>query len=376
MNIAHIIPTYNERENIGHMIEVIREVGRKYPDWKNSIIVVDDHSPDGTAEIVEKYKKKYKNIYLILKKKEGLGRALIMGYRYAVNKLKADVVIPNDADFQWDPKDYPKLIKKIGEGYDVAVASRHVRGGKVIGWNWFRRLNHDVSNSLLAWWIAGVKEVADHAGNFKAIRVKGVLDSVPLEKMRNAGFSFQLHILYELSKTGARFTEVPVLFCERRFGRSKIGFNRYYFRDVIEYIRSSILIRIDRSRRFFQYLTVGVVGFMVQTGVSHFSIIFGITPGFGVAIGAECAIVSNFILNNVWTFSHKKIVGKRIINSFSQFNLVSLIAVLMQGVIVGLGTKIWGTSSWFILMVLAIIFFVIPYSYFAYNRFIWKTHHK
>lgn len=376
MKIAHIIPTYNEKENIGRMIEVIHQIGKKYPKWRNYIVVVDDHSPDGTGEIVNTYKKKYTDIYLILKKKEGLGKALIMGYGYAVDKLKADVVVPNDADFQWDPHDYPKLIKKIEEGYDVVVASRHVKGGKVVGWNWFRRLNHEVSNSLLAWWVAGVKEVKDHAGNFKAIRVKGILDTVLLSKMQNAGFSFQLHILYELSKTGAKFTEVPVIFCERRYGKSKIGFNRYYFRDIIEYIRSSFLIRKDRSGKFFRYLTVGSIGFLVQTAVSHVSIKVGFNPGIGVTIGAECAIISNFILNNSWTFSHKKITGKKIVNAFSKFNLVSLVAILMQGFIVWVGTEIWGKSTWFIFMVLAILFFVIPYSYFSYNRFIWKTHRK
>ena len=204
MKIAHIIPTYNEKENIGKMIATLKNVGRKYPRWQNSIIVVDDHSPDGTSLEVKKLQKRDNNIHLLMKKKEGLGRALIYGYEYAVKKLKADVVIPNDADFQWNPDDYPILMQKIEDGFDVVVASRHVKGGKVIGWNWFRKLNHDISNSLLAWWVAGVHEVKDHAGNFKAIRVKGVLEKVPLVKMRNSGFSFQLHILYELSKTGAK----------------------------------------------------------------------------------------------------------------------------------------------------------------------------
>src|SRR3972149_8616785 len=194
MKIVHIIPTYNERENIGTMIKVINKIGERYPKWKSEILVVDDRSPDGTADVVRNFQKKYKNVHLILKKKEGLGRALIYAYDYAIKKLKAEVVVPNDADFQWNPHDFPKLINKLSEGYDVAVASRHILGGKVVGWNWFRKLNHDISNSLLAWWIAGVREVKDHAGNFKAIRVKGVLDRINLQKMRNAGFSFQLHI--------------------------------------------------------------------------------------------------------------------------------------------------------------------------------------
>ncbi len=376
MRIVHIIPTYNEKENIGKMIDMINSVGKKYPKWENMILVVDDHSPDGTANVAKKYMEKSKNVRLLLKKKEGLGKALILGYKYAMTKLGADIVIPNDADFQWDPADYPKLVKKIDEGFDVVVASRHVAGGKVLGWNWFRKLNHDVSNTLLAWFVAGVREVKDHAGNFKAIRVKKILDKVDLDRMKNAGFSFQLQILYELSKTEAKFCEVPVVFKERRFGKSKIGFNRYYFRDIVEYVNNSISIRLERSASFFKYVVVGGIGFLIQTFVSKILILSSFNPGVSVSVGAEGAIISNFILNNLWTFSHKKINNNRIVSKFIQFNLVSVGAILIQGVVVGVGTHFFGVGSWFVFMVLSIVFLVIPYSYFAYSRFIWKTHIK
>lgn len=355
------------------MIEVLERLGKRHK-WQTDILIVDDHSPDGTADIVRQYQKRFSNVYLLLKKKEGLGRALIMGYAYAIKNLRADVVIPNDADFQWDPADIPNLVKKIEEGFDVVVASRHVPGGKVVGWSWFRKLNHEISNTVLAWWMAGVKEVADHAGNFKAIRVAGVLDKVPLSRMKNAGFSFQLHVLYELSKTGAKFTEVPAVFKERKFGKSKIGFNRYYLRDVLEYIRSSINIRMERSTSFFKYCVVGAVGFIVQTLISKLLIVLAIQPGISVSIGAEGAIMSNFMLNNLWTFSHKRITGIRIFRKFFQFNMVSVGAIIIQGLVVGIGTHIFGVSTWFWFMVGSIIFLVIPYSFFMYSRFIWKTH--
>jgi dolichol-phosphate mannosyltransferase len=374
MKIVHIIPTYNESENVGRMIEMINSIAKKYPRWKNEILVVDDRSPDGTNIVVEKYKKKYKNVQLLLKKKEGLGKALILGYSYAIKTMHADVVIPNDADFQWDPNDYPKLMEKIEEGYDVVVASRHVTGGKVIGWNWFRLLNHEVSNSLLAWWVAGVRQVKDHAGNFKAIRVKGFLDRVPLEKMKNAGFSFQLHILYELSKTNAKFAEIPVTFKERKYGKSKIGLNKYYLRDIIEYIRSSIIIRMDRSKSFFKYLIVGCTGFLIQTILSKILVTLSFFPAVAVAIGAEAAIISNFICNNFWTFSHKKIKKQSLFGKMIQFNIASLGGVIIQFLVVGIGTYFLGKDSWFLLMVFSIIFLVIPYSYFVYNKIIWKTH--
>jgi len=373
MRIVHIIPTYNEKENIGKMIEIIENISGHNRSWDNQILVVDDHSPDGTEVIVKNYMKRYKNVYLLSKNKEGLGRALILGYEYAIKNLHADIVVPNDADFQWNPHDFPKLVEKIEKGYDVSVASRHVAGGKVIGWNWFRKLNHDISNYFLATLVAGVDQVHDHAGNFKAIRVKNILDKVDLKAMQNAGFSFQLHILYELSKTGAKFIEVPVTFSERRYGKSKIGFNRYYIRDIIEYIRSSIQIRVQKSKSFFKYCIVGGAGFIIQTIISKLFILLSFQPGIAVSIGAEFAITSNFILNNVWTFQHQKISGsKKLFSKFVQFNGVSLGSIFLQGFVVGLGTHYFGNSTWFIFMVLSIIFIVIPYSYFMYNKFIWR----
>ena len=98
MKIAHIIPTYNEKENIAKMIDIINSITERHSTWTSDIIVVDDYSPDGTSSIVKKLQKKYKNVFLLSKKKEGLGKALIKGYDYAVKTLHADVVIPNDAD--------------------------------------------------------------------------------------------------------------------------------------------------------------------------------------------------------------------------------------------------------------------------------------
>lgn len=355
------------------MVTALTDISKKTPGTVHEILFVDDFSPDGSGDLIKKLQKKNSRIHLIEKKKEGLGRALIVGYDYAIKHLHADVVIPNDADFQWDPSDIPKLIEKIEEGYDVVVASRHVKGGKVVGWNWFRSLNHELSNSLLAWWVAGVREVRDHAGNFKAIRVKGVLDKVALHKMQNAGFSFQLHILYELSKTGAKFTEVPVVFHERRFGKSKIGLNRYYIRDVFEYIKSSLLIRYDRSKSFFRYCIVGGIGFLVQTVISHFLVQAGVQSGLSVAVGAESSIISNFIFNNFWTFKHVKIEENKLIKKFIHFNGISVGSILIQSIVVTIGTHFFGTGSWFIFMVFSIVFIVIPYSYLMYNKFIWKT---
>lgn len=374
MRIVNIIPTYNEKENIGLMLQVLQKIGQKYPQDEFLTLVVDANSTDGTQKIVKKFMEKDKNIYLLTGPKRGLGHDLIRGYRYAMENLKADVVIPNDADFQWDPHYIPQLLEKIKNGYDVVVASRHIKGGEAEKWGWFRKLNHWLANDFFAGLVAGVKEVKDHTGCFKAIRVKNHLEKVPLEKLNVKGFVIQNQILYELSKTGAKFAEVPVKFKERKRGVSKVGFNKQYLKDIIEWIKSCILIRFDRSKRFLKFATVGFIGYIVNALGLEIFYQLGLSPGPAAALGAELAIISNFTLNNLWTFAEQRISGfKKIIWKFLQFNLSSLGAVAIQGLVVGILAKLFGNQWRQIYLVIAIGFFVIPYNYSMYNIFIWKT---
>jgi len=388
MKVVNIIPTYNERENIGRMLDVLLEIAKKNPKYNFATLVVDDNSPDGTGEVVKDYIKKHKNIKLITGPKKGLGYALLRGYKYAMEKMGAEVIIPNDADFQWNPYKIPALLAKIDEGFDVVVASRHIEGGEIEKWSLFRKLNHWFANDFFAGFVAGVKEVKDHTGCFKAIRTKN-LKKVPLEKIKIVGFGFQNYILYELSKTGARFAEVGVEFRERKAGKSKIGLNRYFIRDTLEWMKSCLIIRIDRSQQFIKFGTVGFIGFIVNTIGLELFVRLGIRPSVSGMLGAEMAIISNFTLNNIWTFAAKKIVSwKKIPVKFFQFNITSIGAILIQGVTIELGTFIfgglmnnifsgammpyWGRGGYRFFYVMGVGFGLI-WNYFAYTTFIWKT---
>ena len=140
----------------------------------------------------------------------------------------------------------------------------------------------------------------------------------------------------------------------------------------MEYI-SNVLLYILLNSSFIRFGMVGVVGFTINSlGLELFYRI-GFHPGTAAAIGAEFAIVANFLLNNFWTFSHKKINrGEGIRKNFLKFNTVAAAAVLMQGVVVGLGTHIYGDETRFIFLILAVVFLIVPYSYFMYNKFIWN----
>jgi len=132
MKIVVISPTYNEKENIEKMIPVLEE--EVFPKIKNhemALLIPDDNSPDGTAEVVTSFMKKWKNIYLLRGEKNGLGEAYIRGMKYAMDELKADAVIEFDADFQHDPHDIPRLIAELDNGADYVIGSRYIPGGSI-----------------------------------------------------------------------------------------------------------------------------------------------------------------------------------------------------------------------------------------------------
>lgn len=379
MKVVNIIATYNEKENIGDMLEALLNVAKENSKYDFATLVADDNSPDGTGKIVKEYIKKHKKIELITGPRKGLGYALLRSYKYSIDKMGADVIIPNDADFSFDPKHIPDLLKKIDEGYDVVVASRHVGSGGTKGWSLFRRLNHWVSNIFFATYVAGIKEVKDHNGNYKAIRVKGVLDKVPLgkliEKTRVKGFAIQTYILYELSKHTSKFAEVPVIFKFRTKGETKIGkkYLKSYLRDTIEYMKLCIFMRLERSKKFFKFAVVGFVGYLVNAFGLELFYRLGLPPGRAAALGAEMAIISNFTWNNLWTFSEKRITGWRVLWKFFHFNLTSFGAVLLQWLVVGGLSILFGPQWRQIYLIIAIGFFITPYNYSMYNLFIWKT---
>ena len=258
MKVVNIVPTYNEKENINLMLEALTLVAKKNPQYRFLHLIVDDNSPDGTGKIIKEWIKKNKSIHLLSGPKKGLGIALLRGCQYAIDKLKADVVILIDGDLSWDASKIPQFLQKIKSGYDVVIGSRHKAGGQSEGWSWFRKLNHWVSNNVFAGLIAGIKEVKDHNGNYRAIRVKGVLDQIPLKQLLKEttvqGFAFQPYILYKLSLVTNKFYEIPAIFKFRTLGEAKIS-KRYlgiYLKDIVEYIKLCFLIRLERWCRFFR----------------------------------------------------------------------------------------------------------------------------
>ncbi|MFH0864192.1 MAG: glycosyltransferase family 2 protein [Candidatus Gottesmanbacteria bacterium] len=375
MKVVIILPTYNEKGNIKLLIEQIEKIFDRINNYSFDILVVDDSSPDGTASEVSIVQNTYKNVYLLVnKKKIGLGKALLVGMDYAIQKLHAEVLLEMDADLSHDPKKIPEFLEKIDKGADFVIGSRYIKGGSIPErWGIHRKLFSRIGNILVRS-ILGIFRIHEWTSGFRAVRSRFFEDSKN-DLSDFSGYTFQVAFLYKSLMRGAKIVEVPINFSERYYGRSKLA-PLEYISNLLFYLITTRLNELWKNG-FIKFCIVGTIGFLVNLVGLEFFFNLGVRPGPAAALGAEIAIVSNFLFNNFWTFSGEKIVTiTRLIMKFIQFNVTSAGAVLIQGIVVGLGTHIYGDESRRIFLVLAIIFFIIPYSWFIYNRIIWKTHGK
>lgn len=213
--ILVIIPTYNEAENIER---ICQEVVSSMNDV--SILFVDDHSPDGTGNIADRLAGESPKISVIHRpKKMGLGAAYLDGFRYAAAK-DYDYVLSMDCDLSHDPKDIPRLVSAARNGVDLVIGSRYIRGGGVIGWSFHRYLLSRLANFYTSA-VLGFA-VRDWTSGFKCYH-RETLRSVIIGQPVANGYAFQIESVYRAIKAGFRFEEIPILFKERKYGKSKLG---------------------------------------------------------------------------------------------------------------------------------------------------------
>jgi len=211
-----IIPTYNEKENVELMIRAIFSLPVPF-----DILIVDDNSPDGTAQIVQSLQKEFPDkLYLLLRKeKEGLGKAYIAGFQWALQK-NYNFVFEMDCDFSHDPHDLIRLRETCLNDIDVAIGSRYCKGGKVKDWPLGRILMSYFASlyvrSIL--WIP----IHDTTSGFKCYKRK-VLETIPLESIQFTGYAFQIEMKYAAYKLGFKLKEIPILFKDREKGQSKMS---------------------------------------------------------------------------------------------------------------------------------------------------------
>ena len=219
MKLAIVIPTYNEAETIPSLINELFEKIKQFVE-KLDILIIDDSSPDGTADIVRELGTKYEKITVIQRpKKMGLGAAYKEGFRYVLEKLDSELVLQMDADHSHQPSEIPNMLEKI-KNFDFLVASRHVEGSDVIGWGIGRKATHSIAGAIAR--ICAKIEIKDSTSGFRMFKKK-TLEKVDFNKIRSDGFAFQIEVLHQLKQLGMKGLEIPTVFVNRTEGSSKMG---------------------------------------------------------------------------------------------------------------------------------------------------------
>ncbi len=212
-----IIPTYNEKENIENIVHAVFRQPYNF-----HILIVDDNSPDGTAEIVKNLQKEFPEKLFLLERegKLGLGTAYIEGFKWALDR-DYEYIYEMDADFSHNPNDLQKLYQACAnEGVDLAIGSRYLTGVNVVNWPLGRVLMSYMA-SIYVRLVTGLK-IADTTAGFKCYR-REVIETIELDKIRFKGYGFQIEMKFKTYKSGFTLKEIPIIFINRELGTSKMS---------------------------------------------------------------------------------------------------------------------------------------------------------
>jgi dolichol-phosphate mannosyltransferase len=378
-SVVILLPTYNERENIKIFVPLLQQIIQKEQNYSFSVLVIDDLSPDNTANEVKKLQKIYANLLLITGSKMGLGAAYIRGMEYATRNLKADLMFEMDSDLSHDPKLIPFFLREYEKGADFVVGSRYIKGGSIPkNWALSRKIFSIIGNLVVRYglMIPSVKEWSSGYRLLTGLVYEAIKEG--LEEYK--GYTFQIASMHRVYLHGFRIKEVPLHFIDRTWGKSKF--------QPMDYI-PNVLKYVIVNSSFIRFVVTGFIGFGVDFGIAYILITFiGMYEAIANMASAAVAVTTNFLLNNYWSFSYKKITGGRseILKKYSIFFLIALGSILIQGLLMHAAitffhletVNLFGITmpSWIVFKIVIIAFVIIPYSYFMYNRFVWNTNKK
>ena len=295
MKVVIIIPTYNEAGNIERLIS---EINTNISSLLHSVhlLIVDDNSPDGTGQRVRNLVERYPNLHLMTGSKGGLGSAYKRGISHALYCLGADTIMEMDADFSHKPTDIARLLEGLRDA-DFVIGSRYVEGGKIPdNWAYGRKLNSKFGN-IFARYIVGLKPIKDCTAGFRAIKAS-VLKHIKLSAIKTRGYCFQIDLLQRAVVKGAKVLEIPVEFVDRSKGESKLG-----LKDIFEFLIFVWVIRLENWKTFFKFNIVGIIGIFFNLGLFSVLLKMGFSSYSSSALSIGSLVISNYILNQKWTFS-------------------------------------------------------------------------
>ncbi len=340
--VSIVLPTYNEKANLEKTVEKVLEQGKDLPGWEMHLIIADDiRSYDGTEKIAKKLAKRSSKIHFI-KVDPGLGVGLIMGHKYALDKISPDVLAQLDADGQVVPDVLVRLVKAIEQGYNFAIGSRFVEGGK--NQLSFSRRLFTQGASFFCRILMGPSDIKEFTNSARALTPQ-LFNKLNLQRLpwREASFIVQPAFLHEAILAGAKYKEVPLVFKNRLEGYSKNKVFNYTY-DIITYCLDTRLNKMGikipffyltrRAKTFVKFGLVGATGTIVDfIFYKVFINQLGLPPATSKGMSAEIAIFNNFLLNNFWTFRYRK-TKTNIYQKFGIFNLVSLGGLILAVFIV------------------------------------------
>ena len=370
MKIVIVMPVWNEAENIKEMINVLVKTEFPKIEGDMELLVVDNHSTDGTDKVVEMASQKNKNIKLIQQKNKGLGWAYVTGIQYAIKNLHADGILEMDGDFQHPPRFVKPMVEAYLAAADYVIGSRYIKGGSVPKeWAASRKAISFFGNLFIRLVLLNFK-IHDLTTGFRLSRVKGNLDKIELENLMELDrFAYKVDLLYQSLKNSKKTVEVPLAFASRTKDESKFN-----YKEMISTFKVAIILGIKDKQKFIKFGMVGFTGFVINfIALRIFRKVIGIEI-IAWILSTELAIMSNFTLNNIWTFRNEKIEGiGKLMSKFLQFNLGSVGAIIIQAIAGPIGVGLVGAKYDFLVLGFVVAFLVLPYNYFIYNRFIWKT---
>jgi dolichol-phosphate mannosyltransferase len=355
-DISIIIPTYKEHDNIVPLIERVARAmtGRNY-----EIVFVDDNSRDGTVEIVERLAAKYPVRILVRKNERGLASAVVYGIKHTEGKW----VVVMDADLQHPPEVLPALIKKTEEGAEIVIGSRYVPGGGCEGWSRTRKIISAGAGALAHIFLPPTRKVKDPMSGFFAFK-RGIVDP---DKLNPIGYKILLEILME--NKSQNVSEVPFTFVSRSAGESKLN-----ARQQLDYLKHifDLMRRKGELLRFIKFCLVGASGTGVNFGI--FALLTRLggmkeSDFLALAIATEAAIITNFVLNDIFTFRDRRVSGNFLVRLL-KFNLICVAGAGIQAGIYALlyhGLGVYDLVSYLIGIIVAML-----WNYLLNTFFTWR----
>jgi len=308
--LSIVIPTYNERKNLRELIE---RIYKTLGDTDFEIIIVDDNSPDGTADFAIELSKIYDKIKVIKRKKKlGINSAFLTGYLNSRGKY----IVLMDADLQHPPEKIKEIVEYLEKGYDVVVASRFLKDSRIYGLSFYRKLISISLSEIIRIAIPKIK-VKDPLSGFFGVK-REVIEKTYKKIRFKRGWKILIEIL--ANSENIKVKEIPFSFEKRRYGKSKV--NSIVIVELVKQI-----IYYSDIIRIIKFSIVGIMGTFVNLFILYLLRSLGTPHIIASAVAIEVSIISNFLLNNYWTFSDR---SRGFLEKIIKYHIVSSTSSLIQ----------------------------------------------